>query len=262
MGQLGETLRQARLDRGASLVDAEHDTHIRRRYLEALESEDLAALPPPVYTRGFIKSYARYLGLDPEATLDLFGPPRAREDRPAIRPATPRLSPARPASVRIFVAVAGLVLLLLLLVYLWTQYTSFVQSVGSADPSGGARATATASRPAGGPTGVEAPAVTPAASAPAAPVPAPPIAAGPSPAPERGIVVEARITERTWLEVWVDGAPQLQATLQAGTSRTFNANQSIRMRVGNAGGVEVTVNGQPQGPLGDRYQVKEFGWER
>ena len=46
MWTLGETLRQARLDKGVSLADAARETRIRRGYLEALEAEDAAALPP------------------------------------------------------------------------------------------------------------------------------------------------------------------------------------------------------------------------
>src|SRR5439155_22320904 len=55
MGSLGETLRQARLDRGASLVDAAQETRIPRRYLEAREPEDYASLPARVCTRGRIR---------------------------------------------------------------------------------------------------------------------------------------------------------------------------------------------------------------
>ena len=255
MGSLGETLRQARLDRGASLADVEAETRIRRKYLEALEAEDYGSLPALVYTRGFIRSYARYLGLDPELTLDLYAPGRMREERPLLRPATPQLSAAPPISTRLFTTLALLVLVGLLLVYLWGQYTSFVESLGGAQPSEAragvtptARALTTAS-----PGAVGAPvaaAATPAA-APAA-----------SPTPERVIMIEARVTERTWMEVWIDGTSQLQATLQAGTVRSFTAERSIRMRVGNAGGVQVTVNGQPAGPLGEKNQVKDFVWER
>jgi cytoskeletal protein RodZ len=253
MGSLGETLRQARLDRGVSVAEAEQETHIRRRYLEALESEDYGALPAQVYTRGFIRTYARYLGLDPEATLDLFSPGRVREDRSAIRPATPQLGAGRPLSVRLFLLIAGLVLSVLLLFYLWTQYTSFVESIGQTDRS----ATAQTATPTRAPEATTSPAG--AAAAPAQPAPPSPAT---SPTPQRGIVLDVRVTERTWIEVWVDGSSQLQATLQAGSARSFTANQSIRMRVGNAGGVEATVNGQPQGRLGERYQVKEFVWER
>lgn len=251
MGSLGETLRQARLDRGATLADAEAETRIRRRYLEALEAEDYAALPAPVYTRGFIRTYARYLGLDPEATLDLYTPGRTREERAPIRPATPQLSSGRPLSLRLFVGLAAAVLIGLLLVYLWSQYNIFVESLNQADQ---VRT----------PTAVSTPvAAVPSPSGPTVLV-SPTLATSPSPipTPERGVVVEARVTERTWMEVWVDGTSRLQETLQSGAVRTFRGEQSVRMRVGNAGGVVVTVNGEQRGALGERNQVKDVVWER
>jgi cytoskeletal protein RodZ len=247
-------LRQARLDRGASLADVEAETRIRRRYLEALEAEDYSSLPAVVYTRGFIRSYSRYLGLDPELALDLYSPGRAREDRASLRPATPQLTSSRPISPRLFAMGAMIVLVGLLLIYLWTQYTSFVESLGGPDAAptrlagtATVRVVASPSPPtAASPTATEAPAAAPPAN----------------PTPERGIAVEARVTERTWMEVWIDGTSQFQATMQAGAVRNFDAERSVRMRVGNAGGVQVTVNGQPAGPLGDKNQVKDFVWER
>ncbi len=72
MSDLGELLRQARVYKGASLRDAERATRISRTYLEALESQDFAQLPPPAYARGIVKNYAQYLGLDPAAILALY----------------------------------------------------------------------------------------------------------------------------------------------------------------------------------------------
>jgi hypothetical protein len=249
MGSLGETLRQARLDRGVSLADAEDETHIRLKYLEALEAEDFGVLPALVYTRGFIRTYARYLGLDPESTLDLYAPARVREERSLLRPATPQLTASRPISIRIFVAVAGVILAGLLLAYLWSQYDSFVESLSQVD---------------GSPTRVAAgPARTAAQASPvASPTPGVLALPSPSPTPERGVVVDIRVTERTWLEVWVDGASQLQTTLQGGSVRSFSGNQSVRMRVGNAAAVQAIVNGQPHGSLGERNQVVDVAWER
>ena len=251
MGSLGETLRQARLDRGASLADAERETRVRRKYLEALEAEDYTSLPALVHTRGFIRVYARYLGLDPDGTLDLFGPARVREERPVLRPATPRLSAARPASSRLFMGLAGMLVAGLLFAYLWTQYNSFVDSLSQADREVAGRPLSSTPTPS-----PELVSPTP------APTPQPAPTAASAAAPEGGVVVEARVTDRTWMEVWTDGVSQLQSTLQGGSTRSFSANRSIRMRVGNAGGVQVTVNGQSQGLLGDRNQVKEFVWER
>jgi cytoskeletal protein RodZ len=69
---LGETLRRARLDRGVTFEDAERVTRIPRKYLEALETENYGILPAPVFARGFLRSYAGYLGLDPGALLPFF----------------------------------------------------------------------------------------------------------------------------------------------------------------------------------------------
>src|SRR3954453_7357880 len=61
---LGETLQVAREQKGVDLHRAERDTKIRAKHLAALESGDYSDLPGPVYTRGFLKNYATYLGLD------------------------------------------------------------------------------------------------------------------------------------------------------------------------------------------------------
>ena len=65
-------MRQARETLGISLVEAERITKIRRKYLEAIEAGDFAQLPDGPPSRGFIKNYARYLGLDPERSLTDF----------------------------------------------------------------------------------------------------------------------------------------------------------------------------------------------
>ena len=69
---LGETLRRARLSKNVTFEDAERVTRIRREYLEALEKEDFGRLPAPVYARGFLRSYAGYLGLDPGQLMPFF----------------------------------------------------------------------------------------------------------------------------------------------------------------------------------------------
>src|SRR5215216_3593986 len=100
MGIFGETLRQAREDLGASLTEAERETRINRRYLVALENEDETALPAAVYTRGFIRTYSHYLGLNPDGMLELFGPREALEERVDIRPIPADVWSARRISIR------------------------------------------------------------------------------------------------------------------------------------------------------------------
>lgn len=72
MSELGSLLVRAREARGLTLEDAERDTRISRRYLQALESEQFEVIPAPVYARGFLRSYSQYLGLDPQEALSLF----------------------------------------------------------------------------------------------------------------------------------------------------------------------------------------------
>lgn len=71
MAGFGETLRQARAHKNVTLREAEADTRINRHYLAALEDEQLDALPPPIYSRGIVRKYADYLGLDAGKVLDM-----------------------------------------------------------------------------------------------------------------------------------------------------------------------------------------------
>ena len=110
MGELGNTLSRARRARAITLEDVERDTHVSRRYLQALENEDFSIFPAPVYARGFLRTYARYLGLNPEELLRVF--PTAD----LIVDITPLPSVSRPPEQLINVnwLVAGLVAIFLL----------------------------------------------------------------------------------------------------------------------------------------------------
>ena len=72
MATLGEVLRTAREARKISLDEAERGTKIRQKYLSALEDDNTAALPGPVYARGFIRNYASYLELDVDEVMELY----------------------------------------------------------------------------------------------------------------------------------------------------------------------------------------------
>src|ERR671920_2297399 len=65
--EIGRFLEQRRKEQGLSLEEVEQATKIRKRYLTGLEREDYTILPDAVYARGFLKTYANYLGLDGEA---------------------------------------------------------------------------------------------------------------------------------------------------------------------------------------------------
>ena len=67
---IGQQLKAARLDRNLSLVDVLENTHIRIKYLKALEADDFSIMPSPVQGRGFLRSYAQYLKLDIDKLLE------------------------------------------------------------------------------------------------------------------------------------------------------------------------------------------------
>ena len=113
--KLGEVLRAAREERGVDLARVERDTKIRSRYLSALERGAYRELPGAVYTKGFLRNYGSYLGLDTEYLVDLYRLESAVTpvERPSVQ------APPRPIASRrsgAFVITPGAVLAALLTV--------------------------------------------------------------------------------------------------------------------------------------------------
>ncbi len=115
---VGETLELARERKGVDLFRAERDTKIRLRYLSALEDGAYDDLPSPVYTKGFLRNYAIYLGLDPEDLLERWRDEmesiRSAERVAVVAPPMPIAAPGRRITVTPALFVAGLVLLVIL----------------------------------------------------------------------------------------------------------------------------------------------------
>jgi len=254
---LGETLRQARLDKGVSLADAARDTRIRRAYLEALETEDQAALPAAVYTRGFLRTYAEYLGLNPQAMVDLYQPAARREPTPTLRPALPhvpipRQIPLRPA----LYGIGGLVFIAAM-VFAWNWYQDVQRSLREGDSSFQRVRTGT-------PTpALRVPTPLPIAIASPSPTATPTAEPTPSPTPVvDGILVEFRTNARVYVEAAVDGKQVIAETLPAGSQRQLPlAKESVIMRASNGSAVDVSVNGTRQDPQTSTDPV-ELTWRR
>ena len=107
---LPDRLAAARERKGVDLMRAERDTKIRVRYLSALERGDYRQLPGAVYTKGFLRNYAIYLGLDPEDVLHQWRRERGDQAMPAplIVPLRPITEPARPLTFSPSIVVAAL----------------------------------------------------------------------------------------------------------------------------------------------------------
>jgi cytoskeleton protein RodZ len=86
MFEIGRSLREARTRRGLDLPQIEHDTHIRAKFLSALEEDQFDVLPGPAYAKGFLRTYADYLGLDAQQFVDEYNSRFAAEEDPTAPP--------------------------------------------------------------------------------------------------------------------------------------------------------------------------------
>jgi cytoskeletal protein RodZ len=111
MFEIGSSLRQARQHRGLELADVERETRIRARYLDALEEERFHVLPARAYVRGFLRTYAEFLGLDGDLYVaeynERYAPPE--EEAPIAHRAqrTRELRLAPPVVAGLVAVVAG-----------------------------------------------------------------------------------------------------------------------------------------------------------
>lgn len=116
-----QRLRDTRIARGLSIVDVERDTRINRGYIDAIEEARFEELPAPVYARGFVRSYARYLGLDPADAVGAMPQdlpaPLGLEPMPGLRRTAPPVLPSVNLPIAGVVAAAvALVIVAVLLV--------------------------------------------------------------------------------------------------------------------------------------------------
>jgi cytoskeletal protein RodZ len=84
--------------------------------------------------------------------------------------------------------------------------------------------------------------------------PAPPASLNPAAALQISLAAD----QEAWVQVWADGKCVEVGVLPPNTVRTVAADQTVRIRTGNAGDLQLTVNGKPAGPLGPKGQIREI----
>jgi len=250
MSALGDAFRSAREARGFTLSDVAEHIHIRSVYLAAIEAEDWSAIGAPVYVRGFIRTYARFLGLDAEELAERFSAQAPSADLSASAPAAvddhegDRRGPTIRALAAIFVA---------LVLVAFVGYEGYEYYLYRSDASGETAAVESAAASAT-PTATDAP--SPVVSA----EPSPVVSAIVSPAAILPLTAKnelaVHLVERSWLRVVVDGTTAMEGIYPAGTVRTFSGKTAV-IRAGNAGGVDVRVGDRDLGPMGGVGDVAE-----
>ncbi len=254
MGSFGENLRREREMRGVSLEEISNATKIGVRALQALEDEQFTKLPGGIFTRSFIRSYARYLGLDEEPILaeyHLLVPGDEGADLQRIgqqRPPKPQAR-ARTPLVALLGATA-------LIGGGYVLYRHAHRPVRSLFPG---RSPATASHPSTSPASQPARAATvPGAAESTSPGGSTPDAAAATQAvPKQGLVLQIAATQRTWVSVEADGKQVMQRIMEPNEIQTLRAQQYFDVITGNAQGVVLTLNGQTLKPLGHQGEVKK-----
>jgi cytoskeleton protein RodZ len=245
---LGRYLRSLRDARGGSLEEMARSTRVGLRHLEALEADKLSELPAPVFVRGFIRAYCSFLNEPADGALahyrDMLG------EGEAIEPGTPTPRPA--ASWSSSPVLISLVLLAAFGVGLLAINAVFKRPPKAPAPVATAPATVEQPKPAPAPA---VPANVPPTSA-GTPRPAAPAQAdkpAPSAAPSQRLVVRA--VEETWIRVQTDDGRVAEELLPAGATREWTSNKRFVLTVGNAGGVELELNGKPLASLGAKGAV-------
>jgi|CXWL01.1.fsa_nt_gi cytoskeletal protein RodZ len=234
----GRWLRQQREVREISLREISETSKISLRYLEAFEEDRFDLLPAQVFANGFLRQYARYVGLDPDDVVNRFlvarrGGEGAEDEAPSAGKPRQEVVRRNPPRTWPLLALIGLVALALLaLVFFVPVYL---------DSRAAARKPATTVAP------PPPPVPSPDLPEPSAEVEAPgATASSPSGAP---IHVTLEFLAECWYEAIVDGKSRTEEIRIQGETVELEAQTRLDLKFGNAGGVSMSVNGKPY-PLG------------
>ncbi len=272
----GERLRQQRLARGVDLAQIAEETRIGRRYLEALENGDHKIIPGSIFARSFARQYALHVGLDPLSIEDEIQAAFLQYPDEPLVPATPskenrlalfqpdwKAAPRKSYWEQIPRPSLALVVALVACSVLYMGWQRVVLGRGTAGPVAGPET------------------VTPVAGVPTTKLPTPEQLPKPGSLAERTVVQMAQgaatgsnevqvpqvaggggmqigivASETTWVSIIANGKPVYSGVLQPNSSRVLRGVENARLVIGNAGGLQVTTDGRPIGPIGPLGEVR------
>ena len=215
---LGSELREARVQRGLTLEQISYETRIRTRYLEALEDERFDDLPGDAYAKGFLRTYADFVGLDGPQMVARYRTRFPRRAEPAVAPRRqPAYEPRR--GLAVLVAAAAVVVLGVAALVAWQLDTGNGGSNRAATPT--TAPSTTASKPKPKPT--------PAATAPRTPL------------------LALSVLSPCWLEARLGGSEGKLlwvGTLRPGRRLRFGLGRRIWLRAGNPSALQARIDGK------------------
>jgi cytoskeletal protein RodZ len=224
-GNFGERLKRERELREVSIEEITKSTRISTRFLEALENENWDRLPGGVFGHGFVRSIARYLGLDEESLLAEYDLARAE----SLPPSSPEVGERIPSPPKWIPALAVFALLLLVVGlffagrYGWRRYVAHRAASRSAAPVSSPQ-----------------PSNTNAASS----------ESSGDPSAGAALHLSVSTSAATRVRVLGDGQLLLDADLPAGETRRFSANERFEVTAGDSSAVLLEMNGKAMPPVG------------
>ncbi len=258
-------LKAAREARGFSLNDVFYTTRVSIVNLTALESWDFDRLPPPVYTRNFIRKYAQAIGVDEKPILN-----RYEWHLESIKPPSEETEGRKPrlkTGWRYFFLFVSLIIAIVAGILVYTLYLDD-QSGRRQSPAQSAESTPSAQadpssplKPSSMPQTRSLPEPPPVVTATAAAKGSMPAPQAPSAPPSSKnatekplhLIIEAK--ELTWVRITGDSDSSSQVLLKPGERIERRASHFFELNIGNAGGIDVIFQGKPLGSLGKRGQV-------
>jgi cytoskeleton protein RodZ len=293
MTSIGDTLRRERLRRGLDLDKVAAETKIGRHQLEAIEANQFDRLPGGVFARSFIRQYARILELDDE---EIIAELKQQFDEPADTAPVPEPPPSRlpympsfadfydrlrsDSSLAAFVWVVIAVLVCAGVYSLWQKNRQPVsQAAAVAAPRHGASHVAEPATHVAEPASLKPKGPAEAAEStksdfsaaevtdngtirvPAESVrPPEPVAPKETAGNSEGFPVAMRVaftaSEPVWVSIKSDGARAYTGTIEGQESKQFDASSKMTVLVGNAGALQISLNGKRVGPIGLRGEIR------
>lgn len=223
---IGETFRKIREDAGIDLKDIADNLRIRCEYLRAIEDNDFKSLPADVYTKGYIREYARFLGIDPKPFIEGYNRGELQELQqevasglPESHPGPERMSPASRRVIFFGVVAAIILISIVLFVYLKTTGTAQKQQaiVSMPQPLAGGKDTAT--------------------------LPAAAVFPGQH-------VLKVTAVATAWLRVDMGEGKIEDVLMKPGDSREWTSKGGFNLWLGNAGGISLTLDNKELGAPG------------
>ena len=251
---VGDILRREREKQGLTIADIEKGTSIRGLYIEHIERGNIGELPGLVYAKGFVRNYAKFLRLNAEALVQQFAEENGSTPPPV--PAEPESAPRRISLSTVgdeslsSISIGGT----------RSSYASIFGKLAAgiivlaALVGGGVAAISAINSPAQVPAAPPVKAEQPAAPAAAAEADASDTARA---AHTDGVNVSVTLAERCWTEVVVDGKSVFEGIIEKGKTESWKGKESVVIRAGNAGALDVTFNGRKLGKFGDNGEVLE-----